>query len=198
MTVQATPPSLIAGLRPVDRSFESWWVRPGSATAVELHAGDRVTIRRPGRRPARRGHGRRPDGRDDSGALGLQSDAPATVLRGCRSGRRRLPRRAARARPAPARREGARGSSAPTAAPGASETFDVRARRAARGRRSGRPPDRRRPAGLGARHRDQAPRPAQAGRRPAAASRSPSRGSTSASTARARSPTRCARASSSR
>ena len=44
MTVQATPPSLIAGLRPIDRSFESWWVRPGSATAVELHAGDRVTI----------------------------------------------------------------------------------------------------------------------------------------------------------
>jgi aminomethyltransferase len=44
VTVQATPPSLIAGLRPVDRSFESWWVRPGSATAVELHAGDRVTV----------------------------------------------------------------------------------------------------------------------------------------------------------
>jgi aminomethyltransferase len=44
VTVQATPPSLISGLRPVDRSFESWWVRPGSATAVELHAGDRVTV----------------------------------------------------------------------------------------------------------------------------------------------------------
>ena len=42
MTISATPPSLIDGLRPVDRSFESWWVRPGSATAVELHAGDRV------------------------------------------------------------------------------------------------------------------------------------------------------------
>ena len=53
MTVQATPPSLISGLRPVDRSFESWWVRPGSATAVELHAGDRVTIRDPdGGQPA--------------------------------------------------------------------------------------------------------------------------------------------------
>jgi len=47
VTVQATPPSLISGLRPVDRGFESWWVRPGSATAVELRAGDRVTIRDP-------------------------------------------------------------------------------------------------------------------------------------------------------
>ena len=44
MTISATPPSLIDGLRPIDRSFESWWVRPGSATAVELHAGDRVTV----------------------------------------------------------------------------------------------------------------------------------------------------------
>ena len=53
MTVQATPPSLISGLRPLDRSFETWWVRPGSATAVELHAGDRVTIRDPdGGQPA--------------------------------------------------------------------------------------------------------------------------------------------------
>jgi aminomethyltransferase len=44
VTISATPPSLIDGLRPVDRSFESWWVRPGAATAIELHAGDRVTI----------------------------------------------------------------------------------------------------------------------------------------------------------
>jgi aminomethyltransferase len=75
VTVQATPPSLIAGLRPVDRSFESWWVRPGSATAVELHAGDRVTIRDP-------------DGGQaaevtavPAAALGLAAQAPATVLR---------------------------------------------------------------------------------------------------------------------
>jgi len=44
VTISATPPSLIDGLRPTDRSFESWWVRPGSATAVELRAGDRVTV----------------------------------------------------------------------------------------------------------------------------------------------------------
>ena len=74
MTVQATPPSLISGLRPVDRSFESWWVRPGSATAVEVHAGDRVTVIDPdGGQPAEVTS--LPD------ALGVGADAPATVLR---------------------------------------------------------------------------------------------------------------------
>ena len=73
MTVQATPPSLISGLRPVDRGFESWWVRPGSATAVELHAGDRVTIIDPdGGQPA--------EVTMVPEALGLRADAPATVL----------------------------------------------------------------------------------------------------------------------
>ena len=81
MTVQATPPSLISGLRPVDRSFESWWVRPGSATAVEVHAGDRVTVIDPdGGQPAELTV-LSTDGRDDPGALGLRTDAPATVLR---------------------------------------------------------------------------------------------------------------------
>ncbi len=74
MTISATPPSLIAGLRPPDRSFESWWVRPGSATAVDLHAGDRVTVIDPdGGQPAE--VTALPD------ALGLRQDAPATVLR---------------------------------------------------------------------------------------------------------------------
>jgi aminomethyltransferase len=91
VTVQATPPSLIAGLRPVDRSFESWWVRPGSATAVELHAGDRVTIRDPDGGQAAEvtvltGDGGSDSGGgrlcDDPGALGLRADAPASVLRG--------------------------------------------------------------------------------------------------------------------
>ncbi len=76
MTVQATPPSLISGLRPVDRSFESWWVRPGSATAVELRAGDRVTVIDPdGGQPAE------VTVAPDPAALGLRADAPATVLR---------------------------------------------------------------------------------------------------------------------
>jgi aminomethyltransferase len=74
VTVQATPPSLISGLRPVDRSFESWWVRPGSATAVELHAGDRVTVIDPdGGQPAELTSV--PDA-----LAGLRADAPATVL----------------------------------------------------------------------------------------------------------------------
>ena len=81
MTVRATPPSLISGLRPVDRSFESWWVRPGSATAVEVHAGDRGTVIDPdGGQPAELTV-LSTDGRDDPGALGLRTDAPATVLR---------------------------------------------------------------------------------------------------------------------
>jgi aminomethyltransferase len=75
VTISATPPSLIDGLRPIDRSFESWWVRPGSATAVELHAGDRVTIRDPdGGQPAE-------VTAVPAAALGLRADAPATVLR---------------------------------------------------------------------------------------------------------------------
>ena len=73
MTVQATPPSLIEGLRPVDRSFESWWVRPGSATAVELHAGDRISVIDPdGGQPA--------EVTVVPDALGLPMDGPATVL----------------------------------------------------------------------------------------------------------------------
>jgi aminomethyltransferase len=94
VTVQATPPSLISGLRPVDRSFESWSVRPGSATAVELRAGDRVTVIDPdGGQPAeltvlsadaRSGpapSGPRGNVCEDLGALGLEAEAPATVLR---------------------------------------------------------------------------------------------------------------------
>ncbi len=35
---------LIGGLKPVDRSFESWWVRPGASTTVRLRGDDRVTV----------------------------------------------------------------------------------------------------------------------------------------------------------
>ena len=73
MTISATPPSLIDGLRPLDRSFESWWVRPGSATAVEVRAGDRVTIRDPD-------GGQAAEVTVVPEALGLRMDAPATVL----------------------------------------------------------------------------------------------------------------------
>ena len=81
MTIQRTPPSLVSGLRPIDRSFETWWVRPGAATVVELHGGDRVTVIDPeGGQPAELTV-LSPDGRDDGGALGVSADAPATVLR---------------------------------------------------------------------------------------------------------------------
>jgi glycine cleavage system T protein (aminomethyltransferase) len=75
VTVQARPPAPSSGLRPVDRSFESWWVRPGSATAVELHTGDRVTLIDPD-------GGQRAEVTVLPDALGLSADAPATVLRG--------------------------------------------------------------------------------------------------------------------
>jgi aminomethyltransferase len=81
VTIQRTPPLLVSGLRPIDRSFETWWVRPGSATVVELHGGDRVTVIDPeGGQPAELTV-LSPDGRDDAGALGVQADAQATVLR---------------------------------------------------------------------------------------------------------------------
>jgi aminomethyltransferase len=72
---------LVAGLKPVDPSFESWWVRPGSATVVELRGDDRVTVIDPdGGQPAEVTV-LSPDGRDDPGALGVTADAPASVLR---------------------------------------------------------------------------------------------------------------------
>jgi aminomethyltransferase len=72
---------LTAGLKPVDRAFESWWVRPGSATVVELNGDDRMTVIDPdGGQPAEvtvLGEG----GREDAGAIGATADAPATVVR---------------------------------------------------------------------------------------------------------------------
>src|ERR671916_234252 len=67
---------LTPGLKPVDLAFESWWVRPGGATRVRVHGGDRLTIVDPdGGQPAELtviG--------PDPEALGLRPDAPATVL----------------------------------------------------------------------------------------------------------------------
>jgi aminomethyltransferase len=115
VTVQATPPSLIDGLRPVDRSFESWWVRPGSATAVDVHAGDRVTIRDPdGGQPAEVTAVPR--------VLGTPQDAPATVLRnlGEEGFLRSLSSKGIR--PDEARATVLFG---PDGAPGSSESFDI-------------------------------------------------------------------------
>ena len=81
MAVETAGRPLIAGLKPVDRSFESWWVRPGSATVVDLRGDDRVTIIDPdGGQPAELTV-LSPDGREDPGALGAGADADATVVR---------------------------------------------------------------------------------------------------------------------
>jgi aminomethyltransferase len=75
------PTSLVSGLKPVDRGFESWWVRPGSATVVEAHAGDRVTVIDPDGGQLAEVTALARDGREDLGALGAAADAPATLLR---------------------------------------------------------------------------------------------------------------------
>src|ERR671930_1226360 len=71
----------VAALRPVDPAFESWWFGPGSATVVELHGDDRISVIDPeGGQPAEITV-LAPNGREDPGALGVSADAPASVLR---------------------------------------------------------------------------------------------------------------------
>jgi aminomethyltransferase len=77
----AAPTTLVSGLKPVDRSFESWWVRPGSATVVDVRAGDEVRVIDPDGGQVAEVTALSPDGRDDLGALGAAADAPAGVLR---------------------------------------------------------------------------------------------------------------------
>jgi aminomethyltransferase len=115
VTVSATPPSLIDGLRPTDRSFESWWVRPGSATAVELHAGDRVTVRDPD-------GGQLAEVTAVPEALGARQDAPASVIRSLPDGDLLRSLRARGVRPDDASATVLFGSDS---RPGASQSFDV-------------------------------------------------------------------------
>ena len=82
MNLGAAPTTLVSGLKPVDRSFESWWVRPGSATVVEVGGGDRVTVIDPDGGQVAELSALSPEGRDDLKALGATADAPAGVLRG--------------------------------------------------------------------------------------------------------------------
>jgi aminomethyltransferase len=82
MAIALDRPSLITpGLGPADPRFQSWWVRPGGATVVRVHPGDRLTIRDPdGGQPAEMTVLDQ-EGGEDAAALGLRADAPATVLR---------------------------------------------------------------------------------------------------------------------
>src|SRR3954449_4919088 len=81
MAIALDRPSLITpGLKPVDPSFESWWVRPGAATVVHVRPGDRMTVRDPdGGQPAEVTV-LDAEGGEDAAALGARADAPATVL----------------------------------------------------------------------------------------------------------------------
>src|SRR3954447_15033885 len=81
MAIALDRPSLITpGLKPVDPSFESWWVRPGGATVVHVRPGDSMTVRDPdGGQPAELTV-LDAEGGEDAAALGARADAPATVL----------------------------------------------------------------------------------------------------------------------
>src|SRR3954454_23289396 len=74
------PTLLTPGLKPVDPSFESWWVRPGGATVVAVRPGDRLTVRDPdGGQPAEITVLDAP-GAHEPATLGAWAEAPATVL----------------------------------------------------------------------------------------------------------------------
>jgi aminomethyltransferase len=81
MAVAVRPALVQPGLKPVDRSLESHWVRPGAATAVRLEPGDELTV-------VNRDGGQvaeltvlDTEGTDDAAAIGAQADVDATVLR---------------------------------------------------------------------------------------------------------------------
>lgn len=77
---------LEAGLKPVDRRFESHWVRPGAATAVRLRPDDVLTV-------VNRDGGQvaeltvlDAEGGEDAAAIGARADSDASVLRGLDGG----------------------------------------------------------------------------------------------------------------
>src|SRR5262245_21177508 len=81
-TTAARPALLEPGLRPVDRSLETHWVRPGAATAVRLHPDDRLTV-------VNKDGGQTAEltvldtaGGEDAAAIGAKHDGEASVLRG--------------------------------------------------------------------------------------------------------------------
>jgi aminomethyltransferase len=72
---------LIAGLRPVDPTFEQYWVRPGGATVLAIHPGDRFTVIDVDGGQVAEVTTLSPEGALADDAIGAVADAPATVLR---------------------------------------------------------------------------------------------------------------------
>jgi glycine cleavage system T protein (aminomethyltransferase) len=82
MASAARPALLDSGLKPVDRSLETHWVKPGAATAVSLRPEDRLTIvNRDGAQVAELTV-LDLEGGEDAAAIGAKVDADASVLRG--------------------------------------------------------------------------------------------------------------------
>src|SRR3954469_10983708 len=81
MAIAPDRPTLITpGLEPVDPSFESWWVRPGGATVVQVRPRDRLCVRDPGGGQPAEVTVLDAEGGEDAAALGARADAPASVL----------------------------------------------------------------------------------------------------------------------
>jgi aminomethyltransferase len=81
MAVAARPALVQPGLKPVDRCFESHWVRPGAATAVRLRPGDELeVVNRDGGQVAELTV-LDAEGGEDAAAIGARADADASVLR---------------------------------------------------------------------------------------------------------------------
>src|SRR3954453_11448279 len=81
MAIAPDRPTLITpGLEPVDPSFESWWVRPGGATVVQVRPRDRLCVRDPdGGQPAEVTV-LDAEGGEGAEALGRRGHEPGSVL----------------------------------------------------------------------------------------------------------------------
>jgi aminomethyltransferase len=78
----AVQPSLVQpGLKPVDRSLESHWVRPGAATAVRLDPGDELTVVNHDGGQVAELTVLDAEGGEDAAAIGARADVDASVLR---------------------------------------------------------------------------------------------------------------------
>ena len=82
MATAARPGVLLGnGLKPVDRRFESHWVRPGAATAVRLRPDDRLTVVNKDGGQVAELTVLDGEGGEDAAAIGARMDGEATVLR---------------------------------------------------------------------------------------------------------------------